>query len=203
MKIAFRYSHLNGWEFLQVHQRALWDELVSVIEGIDAEACRTKESKERGMVGDLLYSPKGLNAAFKDALVPLGWTESRVDYWVAADEGLIRRTIHKEPAAQKAEIEAAGAEPLRSYNQTDFTKNRVAVEVQLGKYFSVTYDLFVKHLAFYIGDKIDVGVEIVPTNRLMREMSSGVARYESELYNIIRHGRGVPAVPLVLLGIEP
>ncbi|MDE0092244.1 MAG: restriction endonuclease, partial [Oligoflexia bacterium] len=31
---------------------------------------------------------------------------------------------------------------------------------------------------------------------------SGVAYYEGELYNVVRQGRGVPAVPIVLIGIE-
>jgi hypothetical protein len=44
-------------------------------------------------------------------------------------------------------IEAAGKRPIYSYNQTDFVKNRVAVEVQMGKYSFIAYDLFVKHLA--------------------------------------------------------
>ena len=35
-----------------------------------------------------------------------------------------------------------------SYNQTDFVKDRVAVEVQFGKYAFVAHDLFVKHLCF-------------------------------------------------------
>ena len=34
-------------------------------------------------------------------------------------------------------------------------------------------------------------------------MSSGVAYYEGELYNVIRQGRGIPAVPLIILGIVP
>ena len=38
-------------------------------------------------------------------------------------------------------------EPIRSFKQTDYVtdcgKEVVAVEVQLGKYFSVSYDLFV------------------------------------------------------------
>ncbi len=104
---------------------------------------------------------------------------------------------------QKREIEAAGEKPIFSYNQTDFVKDRVAVEVQFGKYAFVAYDLFVKHLAFYIGDHIDVGIEILPMKSLQSRMSSGVAYYEGELYNVIRQGRGVPAVPLVLVGIEP
>jgi len=38
---------------------------------------------------------------------------------------------------------------------------------------------------------------------LQSQMSSGVAYYEGELYNIIRQGRGVPAVPLIIIGIAP
>jgi hypothetical protein len=38
---------------------------------------------------------------------------------------------------------------------------------------------------------------------LQTNMSSGPGYYEGELYNIIRNGRGVPAVPLVLIGVEP
>lgn len=67
----------------------------------------------------------------------------------------------------------------------------------------MAYDLFVKHLAFYIGDQIDVGIEIRPMKSLQAQMSSGVGYYEGELYNVVRQGRGMPAVPLVLVGIEP
>ena len=38
---------------------------------------------------------------------------------------------------------------------------------------------------------------------LARAMSSGVAYYERDLLNVIRQGRGVPAVPLVLVGVTP
>ena len=36
-----------------------------------------------------------------------------------------------------------------------------------------------------------------------KQMSSGVAYYERDLLNVIRQGRGVPAVPLVLVGVTP
>ena len=48
-----------------------------------------------------------------------------------------------------------------------------------------------------------MGVEILPMKSLQAEMSSGVAYYEGEIYNVVRQGRGVPAVPLVILGIAP
>lgn len=201
MKIVETYSHLNGLEFLLVHQPALWEELKSVIASVDAEACRTKVSKEKTMVGKVLYSPVAMNLSFKSLLGGKQWHESRVGYWVTRDARLIRKTLALPPQAQKKEIEAAGESPIYSYNQTDFVKNRVAVEVQFGKYAFVAYDLFVKHLAFYVGDQIDVGVEILPMKSMQAQMSSGVAYYEGELYNLVRQGRGVPAVPLVILGV--
>jgi hypothetical protein len=203
MKIAETYSHLNGLEFLLVRRPALWQEVQSVIAEVDAGACRTKVSKEKTMEGRLLFSPVAMNAAFKRLLREKDWDESRVSYWVTRNEKLIRKTLTLPADEQKREIEAAGEAPIFSYNQTDFVKDRVAIEVQFGKYAFVAYDLFVKHLAFYIGDRIDVGVEILPMKSLQSQMSSGVAYYEGEFYNIIRQGRGVPAVPLVLVGVEP
>ena len=117
--------------------------------------------------------------------------------------GRVRSDPCKPADEQKAEIEAAGEKPIFSYNQTDFVKDRVAIEVQFGKYSFVAYDLFVKHLAFYVRDQIDVGVEILAMKSLQSNMSSGPGYYEGELYNIIRNGRGVPAVPLVIIGVEP
>lgn len=202
MKIAETYSHLNGLEFLMVHHMNLWKEIQAVIKAVDATKCQTKVSKEKTMKGRLLYSPKDMNAAFKQKLEAKKWKESRVDYWVTRDEKLIRKTLSMSPAEQKQEIEQAGGEPIKSYNQTDFVKDRVAVEVQFGKYAFVAYDLFVKHLAFYVGDQIDVGIEILPMKSLQSQMSSGPAYYEGEFYNVVRQGRGVPAVPLVIIGVE-
>ncbi len=203
MKIIENYSHLNGLEFLLVHKPSLWKEIKEVIKAVDAEACKTKVSKEKGMKGKILYSPIAMNSTFRRLLRERGWEESRVSYWVTKSEKLIRKTLTMAPEEQKKEIEAAGETPIYSYNQTDFVKDRVAIEVQFGKYSFVAYDLFVKHLAFYVGDRIDGGIEILPMKHLQSQMSSGVAYYEGEFYNIIRQGRGVPAVPSVMVGIEP
>jgi len=203
MKVVETYSHLNGLEFLIVHKPKLWKEIKSVIVSVDAGICKTKVSKEKTMKGKLLYSPIDMNSAFSKLLRANKWQESRVSYWVTKNEKLIRKTLTMPSEEQKKEIEAAGEVPIFSYNQTDFVKDRVAVEVQFGKYWFVAYDLFVKYLAFYIGDRIDVGVEILPMKSLQAQMSSGVAYYEGELYNIVRQGRGVPAVPLIIIGIAP
>ncbi len=202
MRIGAYHSHLNGWEWLKVRRPGIWEEIQGVISRIDAEAARTKESREKRMLGKMLYSPDDLNARFKQEFNAAGWHESITYYWLTNDYELIRQTVGLSAAEQKAEIEAAGKTPISSYNQTDFVKDRVAIEVQLGKYAFIAYDLFVKHMAFFVGNKIDLGVEILATKVMQSEMSSGPGYYESALYSIARQGRGVPAVPLILVGVE-
>lgn len=108
------------------------------------------------------------------------------------------------PREQKAFLQQHGEEsPIFSYNQTDFVKDKVAIEVQFGKYAFVAFDLFVKHMLFFSGGVINVGIEILPTKKMQQQMSSGIAYYEGEVYNIMRQGRTNPPVPLLILGIEP
>ena len=52
-----------------------------------------------------------------------------------------------------------------------------------------TFDLFVKHMLFYSGGKINLGIEILPIKKMQTQMSSGVAYYEGEVYNVMRQGR--------------
>lgn len=203
MRIGAMYSHLNGFEWIQYHQKEMWEEIIKVINEVDANDFRTKVSKEKTMQGRMLFSPADLNKRIKEDFENLGWFESRTNYWVTDDYNIISRTLHLDAVEQKKVMEAHGKIPIRSYNQTDFVKNRIAVEVQLGKYSFIAYDLFVKHLAFYVGNTIEVGVEILPMKSMQAEMSSGPGYYEGALYDLARQGRGVPAVPLVLIGIEP
>jgi hypothetical protein len=58
-------------------------------------------------------------------------------------------------------------------------------------------------LSFYNVGIINVGIEIVPSKTLQQQMSSGVSFFEKEVHNVLRHGRNTPAVPIIILGIEP
>jgi hypothetical protein len=203
MRIVEKYSHLNGEEHIRYHKPELWAEMEKAIVAVDAHSLRTKRSKEKRMKGKALFAPKALNRAFKREFERLGWAEARVDYWVTSDVELVRRTMQFPAPEQKKAILEAGKVPFVSYNQTDFVKDKVAVEVQFGKYAFIAFDLFVKHLAFYVGSKINVGVEILPMKEMQSEMSSGIGYYERELYNLLRQGRTSPPVPLVLIGVAP
>ncbi len=203
MEIKARYSHLNGEEYLIVHRKELWEEVQNVIASVDASSCLTKVSREKTMAGKMLYSPTDMNRLFRDGFRQREWGERRSTFWVTDDEKLLRGVYNLPEEEQRRAIEEAGHSPIMSYNQTDFVKERVAVEVQFGKYAFVAHDLFVKHLSFFVSDIIDVGIEILPMKELEREMSSGVPYYERDLLNVLRQGRGVPAVPLVIVGVTP
>lgn len=204
MKIAQKYSHLNGEEYLIVHHNNLYKEIKEVIASIDAEKYRTKISKEKRKIGNSLLSPIELNEAFNKEFYKRKWEESRYNYYITLNRELMEKSVLMSAKDQKDFlIENGEKEPIYSYNQTDFVKEKIAVEVQFGKYAFVAFDLFVKHMLFYSGGVINLGIEILPTKKMQSQMSSGVAYYEGEVYNVMRQGRNSPPVPLLILGIEP
>jgi hypothetical protein len=204
MKIAHKYSHLNGEEYLLVHYPELYEEIKQVIANVNAETHRTKVSKEKKMKGRMLFSPRDINNAIKQEFEKSKWKEARYSYYITLDRKLMEQTLPLDHKEQKELIlKETGEEPLFSYNQTDFVKEKIAVEVQFGKYAFVAFDLFVKHIMFYTGGVINLGIEILPTKAMCAEMSSGIGYYEGEVYNVMRQGRNSPAVPLLILGIEP
>ena len=114
---------------------------MEAIADIDAEEHRTKVSKEKGRAGKLLFSPVDMNQTFTEGLTACGWAERRTTFWVTSDERVLRGIQGLPEPEQKQRIADAGLEPIFSYNQTDFVKDRVAVEVQFGKYAFVAHDL--------------------------------------------------------------
>lgn len=203
MKLTNIYSHLNGYEHMMFHHKDLWNEIEQAISAIDAKKY-IKTSKTKQSFGKTLYDQKALNKQFENILFPLNWKSLRVPYYVTGDIPTARIIAGiREKEKQKQIIEERGFKAYSTNNQVDFVKDRVAVEVQFGKYFSVAYDIHVKHTFFYLRNDIDVGIEIVPTRAMCLKMDSGVAWYENELANVIREGRSNPTVPIVLIGIEP
>lgn len=203
MRIANRYSHLNGYEYLMVHRQTEWNEIVNAIESIDANQY-IKDTHENRRRIQHLYDQKEINRRFKAILSNQNWNDVRIPYYVTGDIDTARIIANvRDRDRQREMIESRGFEAFSTSNQIDFVKNRIAVEVQFGKYFSVAYDLHVKHTFFFFRNDIDVGIEIIPTKAMCLKMDTGVAWFENEVANVIREGRSNPAVPIVILGIEP
>ena len=84
----------------------------------------------------------------------------------------------------------------------DFVKDKVSLEVQLGKYAYIAHDITFKHSLSYISKDIDVGIEIIPGELLSKGMSSGVDSFPRSK-KILEQLRGVICCPILLLGIDP
>ena len=203
MKIANLYNHLNGREFLLVNRPKLWREIEQAIASIEANRF-LKTSSDKTKKGKTIYDQKAINREFENYLFPRNWKSQKTSYYVTGDLRVAREISRVRDQEEQAKIiRDHGLTPLSTNNQVDFVKDRVAVEVQFGKYFSVAYDLHVKHTFFFLRDDIDVGIEIIPTREMMRRMDTGIAWFENEVANVIREGRSNPSVPLVIIGVEP
>lgn len=180
MKIVYEYSHLGGRQILTVdHPEILKDikEAISCIDKIE----KTKESKEKTMIGKLLYSPKEMNQRFKEELEKRGFHEIRDRYDISIPN---------------SKIVIKGA-----FKQVDFAKDKVLVEVQFGKYPFMFYDL-AKFQYFFNESRANVGIEIVPCHSLQKHMSTGVSYGEQLVYDIERLKRHFPAVPVYVILVD-
>ncbi|MBR4046372.1 MAG: hypothetical protein IKK05_05675 [Alistipes sp.] len=203
MRHDYIYNHLNAEEFLIVKRSAQWQQILDAIESIDANQF-LKISNDKTRRGEVLYNQVAINDEFKRILGSSGWNEMKTEYYVTGDISTSKDIVREKDAeVQKRTIEERGHTAFSTYNQVDFVKDRIAIEVQFGKYFSVAYDLHVKHTFFFLRDEIDVGIEIIPTHAMMRRMDTGVSWFENEVTNVIREGRNNPSVPIVIIGIEP
>ena len=91
MKIAQKYSHLNGEEYLIVHHNELYKEIKKVIASINADDFKTKISKEKTKKGNKLYSPIDLNKEFDKEFQKFGWNESRYSYYITLKRELMEK----------------------------------------------------------------------------------------------------------------
>lgn len=179
MKVVYEYSHLGGTEILKVRYPQYEQEIYDVIDS--AVARRIKTSYEQTKMGRQLYSPRDMNQEFRNGFSTRGYSELRDTYAVTVPN---------------SDIEIPGA-----FKQIDFVKGKVLVEVQFGKYAFMFYDM-AKFQYFFNENKADVGVEIVPSHSLHKQMSSGVSYGEQLVYDIERLKRHFPAVPVKIILVD-
>lgn len=179
MRIVYQYSHLGGSEILQVRYPHIESEIIGIITGVMAQ--RSKVSREKTMLGRLLYSPISMNRQFKAMFDAKGYQELRDTYTITLPNSDI--TVP------------------RAFKQVDFVKEKVLVEVQFGKYAFMFYDM-AKFQYFFNENKADMGVEIVPCHALYTQMSSGVSYGEQLVNDIERLKRHFPAVPVKVILID-
>jgi hypothetical protein len=133
---------------LEKHKELL-NELEFIFNSIDAKELFIKQCKEKNRLDKFLFCPKSCNKLCKKMLREKNWKS------------------YKHKFKYKS-----GNFKHGSY-EVDFLKNRLAVELQFGKYAFMPdnvmkFEIFHKHLKL-----IDVGILIVPSKHLQFNMSSG------------------------------
>ncbi len=88
MRIKKLYSHLNGHEWILVHQKKNWGQIEGIISRVDAAKFKTKISKEKGMRGKRFFAPIELNKRFAAEFRKAHWSESRTIHWLQHNHDL-------------------------------------------------------------------------------------------------------------------
>ena len=188
MKIAGTYSFAKGREIVEKHYTKEYQEIKKVIASINEEEHKTKESDEKTKKGEMLYSPRSLNNAFKKGFAEFSdWGPVRVEseYSVSYyEKGFNPKAMNK-----------------GGFREMDFVKNKLGVEVQFGKYAFMVYNVCAKMTIFKNLNHIKAGIEIVPMKQFVEHMSSGVSFFEQFVWDLEKRGVSNIDTPVLILGI--
>jgi len=187
MKIVAKYSLKDGEEALKNTFPQEYEEIEEIIGKVDAKKCLKKISKEKTMPGKTLYSPMCLNKEFETQFLQKNWQKIRVNCCYSSNYYV---------PGYGAKLEN------KAYREMDFVKAKVGVEVQFGKYAFMVYNICAKMTIFHNLKYIDIGVEIVPTLSLQREMSTGVSYFEQLVWDLEKRGVADIDIPVLVLGID-
>lgn len=189
MNIVGVYSFNGGREFVDEHYAYLLEEVTEIIQSIDSAKHRTKISREKTMPDKMLYNPRALNSAFKQAFEAKEWrTHTRIlcdypsEFYV---DGYTPEEVSK------------GA-----FREIDFVKEKLGVEVQFGKYAFMVYNVCAKMTIFKKNGYIDAGIEIVPVKEFANHMSTGVSYFEQFVWDLQQRGVSDIDIPVLILGIR-
>ena len=188
MRVAGVFSFNDGEAQVTRRYSHLLREVTDAIKVVNAADHKVKVSREKTMPGQMLFSPKSINAAFKVAFADRGWQPVRV----ACDYPKQYYTMGYKPRAMNP-----GA-----FREMDFIKEKLGVEVQFGKYAFMVYNVCAKMTIFSKLGHIDCGVEIVPVKAFAEEMSSGVSYFEQFVWDLESRGVADIDVPVLILGID-
>jgi len=189
MIIAGIYPFNEGEKIIIQKHPHILKEIQEIIDSIDANSYINKESKEKTMPGKMLYSPINLNIAFKKEFIKHGWNTVRIpcDY---PTEYYTEKYIPKKITG-------------RPFREMDFIKENLGVEIQLGKYAFMVYNVCAKMTIFNKRGYIDAGVEVVPIKTFADKMSTGVSYFEQFVWDLKERGVSNIDIPVLIYGISP
>lgn len=189
MRVAAVYSFNRGKEEVTHRYPELMVEVNDVIKRVNAAEHKTKASEEVTMAGQMLFSPKSLNKAFKAAF-------RHHSNWKAV------RVSCEYPTEHYMDDYHIRASSRGAFREMDFVKQKLGIEVQFGKYAFMVYNVCAKMTIFNKLGFIDCGIEIVPVKAFANEMSSGVSYFEQFVWDLETRGVADIDIPVLILGID-
>lgn len=181
MKIIAQYSFNRGAGFIKRYFKNELKEIKKIVSQVNANKCQTKVSKEKTMKGRKLYSPIKLNEEFKKLFKKRRWETIRIPMETYIPELKVK---HK------------------GFREMDMVKNKLGIEVQLGKYAFMVYNVAAKMTIFKNQKIIKAGVEIVPMKSLASKMSTGVSYFEQIKSDLEYRGISNIDTPVLIIGID-
>jgi len=182
MQVFDTYSFKGGENFIKKNHPKELREVFEAIKSLDAALCLTKESKEKTMRGKLLFSPRDMNEYLKLMFYEKGWTKKAED-------------------KKKEFVEPRHAFGKNRFREMDGIKNKVGLEIQFGKYAFMGYDIFSKMIIFKNLKYIECGIEVVPSEALVRQMSTGVSSFQQLLVDFENRGESNIDILVFVIGI--
>ena len=178
MKVLCEYSHLDGAEILRQKFPDINKEINDVIDGVIGE--RSKVSLEKNRLGKLLYSSKVFKSQFYEGFDERGYSDISDSFFYPI---------------------CGNEKKVKGFKKFDFYKDNVGIQVQFGKSSYMIYDLS-KFQYFYNKNKISVGVEILPSYKLVKQMSSGMGYGEQLISDIKLLKNQFPIIPMKIIVID-
>ena len=87
------------------------------------------------------------------------------------------------------------------FREMDGIKNKVGLEIQFGKYAFMGYDIFSKMIVFKNLGYIECGIEIVPGQEMIKDMSTGVSSFDQLLVDFKYRGESNIDIPVLIISI--
>ena len=182
MIVTERYSHKGGEEYINANNNKELREVIEAIESLNAADCLRKTSSESTKPA-LVFSPVYMNQHIKKILSNYGWTESAPE----SKKGI------REPRISLGD---------RAFREMDGIKNMVGLEIQLGKYSFMGYDIFSKMPIFANLGLIECGIEVVVNQTMIKDMSTGVSSFTQIRKDMEYRGVADIDIPTLILGFE-
>lgn len=193
LRIVGIFSFCNAEHMWHKYEKEI-KEIIVAISSMNIQP--TKKSEEKTKKGKILFSPILINQLFDDEISKV--KENNLSCWQ-------KKKINCEYSTKYYLGNYNPPKITSSFREMDFVSNRndrkIGIEVQLGKYAFMVYNVCAKMTIFHNLEIIDFGVEIVPIKTLQGEMSTGVSYFEQFTWDLEKRKESNIDIPVLIFGI--